>query len=119
MSKLETALKTKAAMVIYHVEKTADVVASLEAAAKVKVKPVDGRGDTAEVKKDILAQAKSGGPVVVLLGTTLSDQVRAALDEIVEQGGVKLVALTPAHAPTADMASLFPMQLAASALRSN
>jgi hypothetical protein len=114
-AKLESALKTKAAMVIYHVEKTADVIASVEAAAKKTVKPVDGRGEQAGFQASLAEQTKAGGPVIVLLGATMSDGVRAALDACVE-GGTKIVALTPAHAPTADMATLFPMQLAASAL---
>lgn len=115
-TKLESALKTKAAMVIYRVEQTAEVIASLEVAAKTKLKTIDGRGEAKGFREGIKAAT---GPVVVLLGVGISDEVRAVLDEA--SADMKIIAITPAHSLTAEIAALFPMQLAANALsgRSN
>jgi hypothetical protein len=56
---------------------------------------------------------REGAPIVVLLGTEVAPSVRAVLDALVERDDVKVLAITPASAPTDDMASIFSLQMSA------
>ena len=114
--RLADALRVKTPTIIYGVDALATVVRALEQAANKALVPVDGRGEVeaAALRSSIDAQAKGGGPVVVLLGTEISDDARAVLTTYVEDEPIaKLVAITAASAPSDAMARLFPLQLAA------
>lgn len=105
-SSLQAALQVKTPTLVYQVEALADVMGALGPAARI-----DARGEPERSALEAqLARLKGGETVVVLLGLEVCDAVRAALSD---REGVKVIGVTPAAAPTAQMRALFPLQLAA------
>ena len=114
-TRLTNALQAQATTLVYDVSDVAAFMAAVEKAANKKLVPVDGRGDVAAaaVRTTLAQQAKSGGPVLMLLGTEVSDAVRAVLSSVLEaEGAPMIVALTGARAPSETMSALFPLQMA-------
>jgi hypothetical protein len=115
-TRLANALQARATTLVYDVTDVTAFMAAVEKAANKKLIHVDARGNVAAavVQTALAKQVKAGGPVLVLLGTEISDAVRAALSSVLEADGAPMVlALTGARAPSETMAALFPLQMAA------
>lgn len=104
-SALEAALRVKTPMLVTGVDALADVLRALGTAAQV-----DGRGDAPGFGA-ALERALRSERVVVLLGHDVNDVVRVALADALERASCKVIAVTPARAPSESVGALFPLQM--------
>jgi hypothetical protein len=117
--RLSLAFKANGPTLIYDVDGLAQVLVVLNTAAGKTLIPVDARGEVSAtaLRTEISTRDRETGPLLVLLGTELSAGARTFLDELTVDSngkGRKLIAVTPAAVPTAEMGALFTMQIAAS-----
>lgn len=108
----QNAMKTTSSTLIYDVTAPLDVVKLVSTELKTPVEPVDARGDVTEnaLTSALAKLVKAKKPVVVLLGTEMSDGARAALSSLDDK---RVIAVSTAHMPSAAMSSMFPLRIAA------